>query len=413
MQETARGPLPVCDSPEVDDLYQVCPGVDIDYPGLNQFVFGQMPSSWLVGNYRDFYIGHSLVPEIRHQGASGGIITQVLVYLLEDDLIDGAVVLRHGWPKPWLSAPIIATTVEEIADASQSVYVPTPVNTILTEMDKFKGRLAYVGLPDQVAALRELQRQGHSGANKVEYVLGPYVGTALYLAAIESYLRSNGISSLEEIERLRYRDGEWPGYLSIKLRSGEELKAEKFYYNYLIPFFITQATLYSVDFTNELTDISVGDAWRPDLESKGGGHSVIVSRTEKGADLLAALRRERLLTLEKITPEEAIKMHAHMIDFKKRGAFIRLKRRQSSGKPVPSYGYRPSSTSIARQIIEVVISLLFAIGRTKISRWLVERIPLRTLGPIFNGLRKSWKRISKPAKRKDLGETPFEVIHGA
>ena len=133
--------------------------------------------------------------------------------------------------------------------------MPVPVNVVLPQMDAFDGRLAYVGLPDQVTALRHLQQLGHPAAQKVDYVLGPYVGTIMYFSAIESYLRANGVRSLEDVSELRYREGEWPGYLQIKTRSGKVLRAEKFYYNYLIPFYITRSSLLSVDFTNELTNI--------------------------------------------------------------------------------------------------------------------------------------------------------------
>ena len=86
------------------------------------------------------------------------------------------------------------------------MYVPAPVNTVLPRVESFDGRLAYVGLPDQVASLRQLQRLGHQGALKVDYVLGPYVGTVMYIGAIESYLRANGIGGLGEIAELRPAD---------------------------------------------------------------------------------------------------------------------------------------------------------------------------------------------------------------
>ena len=55
------------------------------------------------------------------------------------------------------------------------------------------------------------------------------------------------------------------------MSDGKILKAEKFYYNYLIPFYITKGSLLSIDFCNELTDISVGDAWHPKYEKQGKG----------------------------------------------------------------------------------------------------------------------------------------------
>ena len=92
--------------------------------------------------------------------------------MLDSGLVDGAVVVRQGQPRPWEAQPVIATTPAEVLECTQSVYVPVPVNTILPQMEEFGGRLAYVGLPDQVASLRSLQQVGHRGAEKVDYRSG-------------------------------------------------------------------------------------------------------------------------------------------------------------------------------------------------------------------------------------------------
>ncbi|RLC89681.1 MAG: coenzyme F420 hydrogenase, partial [Chloroflexi bacterium] len=81
-------------------------------------MFGGYPQNWLIGCYRRLFVGYSLVPDIRRRGASGGIITQTLIYLLEKGQIDGAVVLCQGRPKPWRAEPIIARSVDEIVAAS-------------------------------------------------------------------------------------------------------------------------------------------------------------------------------------------------------------------------------------------------------------------------------------------------------
>jgi coenzyme F420 hydrogenase subunit beta len=411
MRETPRGPLPFCRSeqhpPLPEAAFTACPGKGINYPDMCRFTFDAQPDNWLVGCYRNIFVGYSGVPAVRRGGASGGVITQTLLYLLEQNYIQGAVVVRQGQPRPWLAQPVIARTADEIMAAGQSVYIPVPVNTLLDQMAAFDGRLAYVGLPDQVAALRYLQYLEHPGAAKVDYVLGPYVGTNNYLEAIASYLRSHGIHRLEEIVELRYREGEWPGYLQIKTRSGQVLKAEKFYYNYLIPFYITYSTLMSVDFTNELTDISVGDAWSPRYESQGGGFSVVVARSAKGEQLLADMHRQKLLHLEEIAVDQALTMHGHMLDFKKRGTFIRMNWRRLQGKHIPDYGYRPTHIPLMRQLTEAVITAIFAMCCTLPARRLVELVPLAIIGPIFDTLRKSWKRLSKPVKRKGLQTASF------
>lgn len=411
MQSGDFGPLPAACSPGPvmlpEAAYAACPGKGLNYPALNRDLFGALPSNWPAGHVRRSYIGYASDPAIRRLGASGGVITRTLLYLLESGRIDGAVVVRQGVPRPWHASPVIATTAQEICAAAQSVYAPVPVNTLLDEMAAFTGTLAYVGLPDQVASLRRLQQLGHPAAAKVRYILGPYVGTNLYFGAIESYLRSNGIAQVEEVTELRYRAGEWPGHLLIRLRDGRELRAAKFYYNYLIPFYITRSTLYAVDFTNELTDISVGDAWHPRYEAQGGGFSVVAARTAQGAALLEEMQAAGALTLEPVALDEALAMHGHMLDFKKRGAFIRMAWRAALGKPVPDYGYRPAAIPRPRYLVEMVISGVFAVCSTPLARRLVERVPIALLGPLFDTLRKRWKEVSKPTKRRGLAETVF------
>ena len=412
MVETEAGPLPRAVVKQVAMpllAYEACPGKGINYPETYRTVFGRLPENWLAGPVRRVAVGYAQPEAIRRRGASGGVLTRTLLHLLESGRVEGAVVLQQGRPRPWLAEPVIARTPEEIMAASQSVYVPAPMNVMLPEMAAFPGRLAYVGLPDQVASLRRLQAAGHPGAQKVDYVLGPYVGTAIYVAAIESYLRSNGIEGLEQVLELQYREGEWPGNLYIRTRSGRELRAKKFYYNYLIPFFITQGSLQAVDFTNELTDISAGDAWHPRFEARGEGFSVVMARSEKAEAVLEEMEAAGSLVLEELSLDEALAMHGHMLDFKKRGAFIRNQWRQTLGRAAPSYGYRPSQLPVSRKLVEVVISGLFLGGRTGPARAVVERLPLSMIGPLFNALRKWWKSFSKPVKRKGLGEVAFTV----
>ena len=112
--------------------------------------------------------------------------------------------------------------------------------------------------------------------NHIKYLVGIYTGTNMYPGAIDFYLKGNGIKNSSEIRKINWRFGEWPGKLRILTKNNKILSLEKFYYNYLIPF-LFQNSLITPDFTAELSDISVGDAWSPNLENKGHGYSVIVT----------------------------------------------------------------------------------------------------------------------------------------
>jgi len=385
--------------------YDASPARFCDYPALSQAVFGKLPANWLCGVVEKSFVGHAADEHIRHSGASGGVITAMLLHLLETKRITGAVCLRVGKEKPWKASPVIARTKEEILACAGSVYSATPTNLILAELEKETGPLAYIGLPDQVAAIRKLQQMNHPSVRAIKYIFGPYTGTQMSFEAIRSFLRSHGIASEEEIVDLQYRAGEWPGHLQITLKDGRVLRAEKFHYNYLIPFFITDTSLQIPDFCNELTDISVGDAWSPKYEARRGGYSVILARSKQGEELLEEMRSQRLVTLEDIALDEALDMHGHMLDFKKRGSFIR-----NSWKSVqPDYGYRPAHIPASRIIVEWFLRCIFGVCRTHAARWTVEHLPLTIVGPAFNVLRKTWKAASKPTKRKGLRAMEFLI----
>lgn len=213
-------------------------------------------------------IGHASDPDVRLRGASGGILTTTLSYLLQSDRVDAVIAVRQGVPHPEMAQAVLCATKEEVVRCAQSVYIPVSMLDSLRHIVPGK-RYAMTFLPDQAAALRALQREGFAPALQVKYVVGSYTGTALYPAAIEHYLRSNGVASDDPIVSRAWRAGEWSGYLEIKTASGRCLRSPKVYYNYLIPFYVTRNSTQNMDFANEFEDLAVGDAWSPAYE-KGG-----------------------------------------------------------------------------------------------------------------------------------------------
>lgn len=422
-QDTPSGPLPTLKqplTPAADQSFAmawaVCSGRGAPYPQLYDYTAAPDPDTELgnrlLGPYRQVFTGYAAEPAIRRRGASGGVISRVLIHLLETGRVDGAIALQQGLESPEQATPIIATDRDQVLAAAQSVYAVTPMLTILAQAAEFPGKLAFVGLPEQVSALRMLQAAGHPAAQKIVFVAGPYTGTNMYAGAVRAFLRMQGVPETVAITDLQWRAGEWPGYLQVKTADGRVFQAQKFYYNYLIPFYISRNCQIIPDFTNELTDLSVGDAWSPQFEQSGGGHSVVVARTAQAEAILAEMHQAGALTLEAVPVPQALSMHGHMLDFKKRGSFIRLAVQQRQGMPVPEFGYRPATIPASRWWVEGVISGSFWIGRQGWARWLVSKLPMGMVGPAFNFLRKTWKGLSKPTKRKGLGETHFVETGG-
>ena len=387
-------------------VYLACPGHGISYPSLYRKHYGRLPDNWLFGNVKKIRTGYALDSTIRRNSASGGVMTSVLCYLLESKRVDAVIIVRQGLKTPEEALVTIAHSLEEVLLSAQSVYIPVSVLDILSEINP-KLRYAITCLPEQAASLRVLQHLWYEPANQIKYVLGPYTGTALESSAIRCLLKSRGIYRNDRIVSLKWRAGEWPGYLEIKLSSGKVVKSKKVYYNFLIPFFITQASLQSIDFTNEFSDLSVGDAWSPKFENIGAGFSVIVTRSTEMESIINEMIDKRFLKVENVALSKAGEMHGHMIDFKKRGGFIRNKWKSALGFKVPNYGIYPSKIPFSRYVVECVISGLFIVCRNRFSRKILEFIPEAIIGPLFNKLRLFWKFTSRPTKRNGLENLDF------
>ena len=403
MMDTPLGPRPSFGQDAIvpDLAFEACPGKGIDYPALYRSHYGHLPEDWRVGIVDGMWTGYAGDPDVRRAGASGGVTTAVLLYLLETGRIDAAVVAKQGISSPEKAGYFFARTKEELLACTQSVYIPVSMLDALREF-KPGQRYAMTCVPEQSAALRVLQQAGHEAALQVDHVLGPYTGTALYPGAIRTLLRSHGVKNEDAITSLKWRAGEWPGYLEVITASGRVVRSKKVYYNFLIPFFVTQTSLQSMDFANEFTDLSVGDAWSPKYEALGAGFSVVASRKPAMTALLKEMQEKRLLEMESVDPLQASEMHGHMIDFKKRGGYIRNQWRRLLGLAAPDYGLHPMGTAPSRYVVEVIVSGLFVIAGTGLARWVLQLIPERIIGPVFNWLRLNWKAMSKPTKRKGL-----------
>ncbi|MBN1951988.1 MAG: Coenzyme F420 hydrogenase/dehydrogenase, beta subunit C-terminal domain [Bacteroidales bacterium] len=384
-------------------IWEACSGKYFDFPAYRELFYRNASHFHpYTGPYERIGIGYSTDPAIRANGASGGIISQILIYLLEKKMIRGVVTLRMNPDKPWLNEPVIATTREEVLDAAQSKYCISSVNELLPAIASFDGDLAYIGLPPQVQSIRKLQAINDPAVTRIKYIFGPFYGNTLHFSSVRSLLRTYHENDYTAIEKLYFRHGEWPGNMRIEMRGGRVIELKKFHANYLIPFHILKNSLYCTDLTNEFTDISGGDAWAPDYEERGMGYSILFTRTKTGNDLLQKMVDEGYISFGEITENEAITMHSHGYDLKKRGAFIRIRFRRLTGRSVPDYGYALKGFPLSRYLMEAMISFLFLVLGTTPARWFIGLFSPVFIGKWFEKARTFWKKSTYKIKRTNL-----------
>jgi coenzyme F420 hydrogenase subunit beta len=317
----------------------VCPGKKIDYIELNDKIFGKQPSDFFLGNYINCYIGYCKDEQIRFESTSGGLVTSMLIYALDNKLIDGALVTRMNPENPLEPEPFIARTEKEIMSASKSKYCPVPLNVLLSSIaDADDGeRFAVVGLPCHVHGIRKAQAINPKLKKNIVLLLG------LFCAHTDSFLATYFILNKLKImptsvKSMEYRGNGWPGYMSIIKTNG---KVVRIAFNKYIPFhhscnfFTPKRCLFCADATCELSDLSLGDAWNFPTQDDNYGNSIVVSRSSTGEMVLSKMINEKYLTLKNINPKQIIFSQKGLFYSKKIALRFRLSILRLFGKEIP------------------------------------------------------------------------------
>jgi len=352
--------------------YTACPGHGVDFNELNRFFWGELPKDITLGSYLTCYIGHAKDYELRYNSASGGVVTALANFALEEGIINGILVTRMKNDNPLEPEPFIARTTVEITSAAKSKYCPVPANIALKEILQSPGNFGVVGLPCHIQGTRKAELHSKKLRDKIVLHIGIACSRNYRFQATENLLKKLGISK-EDVKRLDYRGKGWPGSMVIQLKDGREKSIPvREYYDKLSSFQITRCTLCSDHFC-ELSDLSCGDAWIPDVvKSDNIGSSFIVSRTELGEQLLKKAAAQKKLELCELNVDKLLKSQGNAL-FKKKNLSARMFLFRLVGKKVPVYKQRLFKPDLS----DYVSALKFYLGGHTLSgqNGLMSKIP--------------------------------------
>lgn len=316
--------------------YDVCPGSGMDFDGLSAALFGDIPEDVALGKYLGSYIGHAADKRIRYDGASGGLVTALSVFALEEGLIDGALVTRMRSDRPLEPESFIAWTREEIIEAARSKYCPVAANTAVQTLLEAEGRFAVVGLPCHIQGIRLAERRFPELKDRIRYRISIACSLDYSFLGTERFLRSIGIAP-ESVQTLEYRGRGWPGSMLIRAQDGTDtIVPLADYYSRLAPYSLGRCTLCS-DMFGELSDLSCGDAQPPDAWSTDkSGHSFVITRTPEAEELLELAASKEAVELSELALAELLAAQGHAV-FKKRKLKARMFLSRLAGRHVPRY----------------------------------------------------------------------------
>ncbi|MCX8126385.1 MAG: Coenzyme F420 hydrogenase/dehydrogenase, beta subunit C-terminal domain [Dehalococcoidia bacterium] len=318
--------------------YDVCPGKDIDLPSLAEMSFGSVSGNRhrTLGIVRVSLKGYAAIPEIRESGTGGGVVSALLVYALENGLIDAAVVTGMMKDRPWRVMPLVATSRHDIIANARSKYAISPTNEALSSAIAGGRRVGLVGLPCQIHGWRKIQLFNASRKlnDAVQFGIGLFCGVnSPHIGTEHMVVEGCGVP-LEKIARLEFRGGPYPGRFQVTTLEGRTVAPPPMSLAIYGAAFFRDRCLMCIDYSNELADVAVGDYYHPDMKPGALGWSVIVVRSIKGEKLIDGARNRGFIYTEPL--EEEYLMGAGY-EMKKHGAVWRWLQRKAHGWPVPEY----------------------------------------------------------------------------
>lgn len=283
--------------------YDTCPGVGVN---LTEFVSNskKLYKDSLIGRFYKCYAGYSTNENLRYHAASGGMVSQFLIWLLETKKIDGAVVTSFNKSNPLKVKSFIAKTKEDILSAKSSKYAPVSLHEAVIELKNVPdGKYVVVGLPCHIQGFRKLEKIDKKLSAKVIGHFAIYCSASRTFNFTKYVFKERGIE-IEDVDYLAYRDRGNQGGLVVQGKGIDYYQDYRMYCHPLKSIFNPRRCLLCIDHYGELSDISFGDInTHPYNEDKIGINSIIVRETIWN-DLLQEAFFSGCINIKEIEPSE-------------------------------------------------------------------------------------------------------------
>lgn len=268
--------------------------------------FSEEQKTFYLGRTNNCYVGYSSDEEVRAYCASGGIVSTILIGLLSSKQIDGALTSRLKVENGrLLPETIIATSKDEILSCGGSIYFDVNPLAEKSKMLDFQGRLAVVGLPCHLAALERLSKTNKGLRDKVILKIGLFCGHNSKKELIEHILKQKRIRQ-GDIAAFSFRKGRWRGRTELTMKNGEKRSFPFSHFSIYqnMHLFSLKKCLQCNDHTAEGSDISCGDIWLQKMKGEAIKHSIFLSRTQRGEEVIQMLIRQGMLFVRGSSPQE-------------------------------------------------------------------------------------------------------------
>ncbi|MCB0322362.1 MAG: Coenzyme F420 hydrogenase/dehydrogenase, beta subunit C-terminal domain [Bdellovibrionales bacterium] len=419
---------------DCDLCVKVCPGDEFEVASVAAEQFGYVPDLGdMHGHFNSAYLSFASDSALRKDSTSGGLITGLLLHLLEANVIDGAIVVASDEHDKWKGKPIVARSREELLASTKSKYAIAPTNAVFKEIRAMPGRYALVGLPCQIHGFHKAAALDKRIKERVVVTIGLFCHAAVEHEPMQEIWNTivRDEPRTGKVTRFISRVGKHPGTPHVELEDGT-LRPVYFpeargyrpssmeIINILYRLYTPPRCLTCYDSTSEFADIAVGDPWMAppadDIDFYEG-YSFTLARTGVGEQMLKAASDAGAIVLRKLEPKAARTSNTMMGIEKRWRAFRIIETRRRQGKAVPEYHFETPKAS-GKHLLLTELNMLshvfcfvkrgrLSVLRFAFSRWGYALLWLNHKKRIF----RNWRRDT--AARVSRRVTGAEHVYAA
>lgn len=328
---------------DTNEMDEVCPfSSSRDETNIGQALYPHAPNfDSTVGRYQAVYTGFVNNDDLRSKSSSGGLVTWLLIQLMEQGKIDAVVHAGETDQQGGLFDYRLSRTIEEVKAGAKSKYYPVTYAEVIKQVKRDKVRVAFVGVPCFVKSIRLLCESDLELNEAVQYCFSLFCG----------HLKSKGFA-----EMIAWQQGVHPDNLSsIDFRVKNQQKAHQYsvqvgYINnkkqlkykpaapirsligqdWGLGYFKLKACDWCDDIAGETADITLGDAWLPEYQNDSGGRNILVVRHPDILTMLEQGRELKQLTLNQENVEKVYQSQAGNYRHRHEGLDIRQRKALSN-----------------------------------------------------------------------------------
>jgi coenzyme F420 hydrogenase subunit beta len=272
---------------ERDLFVQFCPGVGYRAPRQREGGSVRDPMWGLIVESRDAWASDD---ESRRKASSGGALTALLAYLLSSGKVDAVVATTASVSDPFRNVSVAIRGAGDARLISGSRYSPvSPFQALLTVSPS--ERVAVVGKPCDIAAIRLLSASGKVELPRIEYFLSFFCAGTPSWRGTEQAVDSLGVEK-RLVKTISYRGNGWPGDFSVEdVTGGHHAMTYEESWGTILNKHLHNRCKTCQDGMGVYADIVAADSWDVDQDgypmfTQKDGRSFLITRSIRGEDLV-------------------------------------------------------------------------------------------------------------------------------